>query len=72
MYIFYSTESQQKIKIFPSSYVAVEALLDAGADPNFSTIVFSPFMHAASKGHTKVMFMLLELLISVFSSTWLS
>jgi len=34
---------------------AVEGLLDAGADPNFSTLVFTPFMHAASKGHTKLM-----------------
>jgi ankyrin repeat protein len=32
----------------------------AGADPNFSTIVFTPFMHAASKGHTKVMQLLRE------------
>eukprot|EP00961_Rhodomonas_salina_P104481 1406525-Rhodomonas_salina.2 len=41
-------------------YVAVEALLDAGADPNFCTIVFTPFMHAASKGHTKIMQLLRE------------
>ena len=33
----------------------MEGLLDAGADPNFSTLVFTPFMHAASKGHTKLM-----------------
>ena len=32
----------------------------SGADPNFSTIVFTPFMHAASKGHTNVMQLLRE------------
>ena len=46
--------------ISANGYVAVEGLLDAGADPNFSTLVFTPFMHAASKGHTKLMQLLRE------------
>ena len=55
------TQSEELMTaISANGYVAVEGLLDAGADPNFSTLVFTPFMHAASKGHTKLMQLLRE------------